>query len=148
MNENTNKKASLSDKIIITVTLIAINIILFKHLYTEKNYTLLLLIIFVQFCAHYYTGVLLKGKENTLDVFSYKMGAAGLTLLLEFLLFVAYFSNALNCTKRNWVGSSNQRFLYLSDRYDASIETMKIPSIEIHLKQDTIVINGDPNTLN
>ena len=93
MNENTNKKASLSDKIIITITLIAINIILFKHLYVEKNYILLLLIIFVQFCAHYYTGVLLKGKENTLDMFSYKMGAAGLTLLLEFLLFVAYFSN-------------------------------------------------------
>ena len=93
MSENTNKKASLSDKIIITITLIAINIILFKHLYVEKNYTLLLLIIFVQFCAHYYTGVLLKGKENTLDMFSYKMGAAGLTLLLEFLLFVVYFSN-------------------------------------------------------
>ena len=53
------------------------------------------------------------------------------------------YIDALNCTKQNWVGSS-----YLSDRYDASIETMKIPSIKIHLKQDTIVINGDPNTLN
>ena len=96
-------------------------------------------------------------QENELSVvcftgfdYSTKMDLPYTEQLLNCVDVLIYgpYINALNCTKRNWVGSSNQRFLYLSDRYDASIETMKIPSIEIHLKQDTIVINGDPNTLN
>lgn len=57
------------------------------------------------------------------------------------------FIQELVCTKRNWVGSSNQNFIYLSSRYDSSIETSDIPNIEIHISQNQITINGDPHIL-
>ena len=49
--------------------------------------------------------------------------------------------------KRNWVGSSNQRFHYLSDRYDSSIETGGglERGVEFRIRSDNrIVVNGWP----
>jgi anaerobic ribonucleoside-triphosphate reductase activating protein len=49
--------------------------------------------------------------------------------------------------KRNWVGSSNQRFHYLTNRYDSSIETNPAfgCGIEVRVQPDaTMKLNGWP----
>lgn len=48
--------------------------------------------------------------------------------------------------KRNWVGSSNQKFIYNSHVYDSSIETTEIdaPTTEMILSQGVISIQGYP----
>lgn len=47
---------------------------------------------------------------------------------------------------RNWCGSSNQKFHYLSNKYDSSIESDSryVPTIEIAIAKKTIRINGYP----
>lgn len=52
-------------------------------------------------------------------------------------------------TKRNWAGSLNQRFIYLSGVYDSSIETDKNYAglVEIRMPYDKIQINGCPKIL-
>lgn len=47
---------------------------------------------------------------------------------------------------RNWCGSSNQEFHYLSNKYDSSIETDSryIPTIEIAVDKELIRVNGYP----
>jgi anaerobic ribonucleoside-triphosphate reductase activating protein len=50
-------------------------------------------------------------------------------------------------TKRNWVGSENQRFHYLTTRYEASIETLSLdrPAVEVRIGLDEgLQINGFP----
>lgn len=50
-------------------------------------------------------------------------------------------------TQRNWVGSENQRFHYLSQRYDPSIETSDWdrPAVEVRVALDgQLGINGFP----
>lgn len=57
------------------------------------------------------------------------------------------YVSALRDTARNWVGSENQRFHYLSQRYDASIEKNLIdrPSVEIRVDIDErLKVNGFP----
>ncbi|MEY3784256.1 MAG: hypothetical protein RLZZ230_578 [Candidatus Parcubacteria bacterium] len=52
---------------------------------------------------------------------------------------------------RNWVGSTNQQFHYLTSFYDTSIETNRdySPSIEIHLRTDTTCsVIGSPFLVN
>jgi anaerobic ribonucleoside-triphosphate reductase activating protein len=53
--------------------------------------------------------------------------------------------------ERNWVGSANQRFHYLSDRYDQAIEsgpTGADRSIECRIEADgRVVVNGWPFVL-
>ncbi len=65
---------------------------------------------------------------------------------IDVLIDGPYIQN-LQCNKRNWVGSSNQRFIYFSDRYNSSIETMLTPKIELHVSKKGIVLNGDPNSI-
>ena len=48
---------------------------------------------------------------------------------------------------RNWVGSTNQRFHYLTNRYDASIEGADVPNREVEwrIRDDgRFVVNGWP----
>lgn len=50
-------------------------------------------------------------------------------------------------TTRNWVGSENQKFHYLSNRYEASIETSCIdnPAVEVRVGlDDRLKMNGFP----
>lgn len=50
-------------------------------------------------------------------------------------------------SNRNWVGSVNQKFHYLSQRYDASIETFSDdrPAVEVRIELDErLGINGFP----
>lgn len=50
-------------------------------------------------------------------------------------------------SRRNWVGSTNQRFHYLTNRYDASIEGAGIPEREVEwrIRDDGhLVVNGWP----
>ena len=57
------------------------------------------------------------------------------------------FVSARHETVRNWVGSNNQRFHYLTERYDKRIETSSIDraAIEIRLEMDgSIEMNGFP----
>ena len=57
------------------------------------------------------------------------------------------FVAARRDSSRNWVGSANQRFHYLSQRYDASIETSSDdrPAIEVRIELDErLGINGFP----
>ena len=48
--------------------------------------------------------------------------------------------------QRNWVGSTNQRFHYLSDRYGPDIETSKegAPGVELIVRQEKVEVNGYP----
>ena len=50
---------------------------------------------------------------------------------------------------RNWVGSCNQRFIYLTDSYGPSIETDKKYSgiVEIRIPPGKMQINGCPKTI-
>lgn len=57
------------------------------------------------------------------------------------------FVAARRDSSRNWVGSENQRFHYLSQRYDASIETSSDdrPAVEVRIELDErLGINGFP----
>lgn len=58
------------------------------------------------------------------------------------------YEQAMPDTKRNWVGSANQRFHYLSDRYDTAIEGMQATvqrSLEVRAASDgRVMINGWP----
>lgn len=48
---------------------------------------------------------------------------------------------------RNWVGSTNQRFHYLTNRYDASIEGVDVPNREVEwrIRHDgRFLVNGWP----
>jgi anaerobic ribonucleoside-triphosphate reductase activating protein len=63
------------------------------------------------------------------------------------LLVDGPFVAARRDSSRNWVGSANQRFHYLSQRYDASIETSSDdrPAVEVRIELDErLAINGFP----
>ena len=50
---------------------------------------------------------------------------------------------------RNWVGSKNQRFIYLTNRYNKQIETEKRYRgiVEVYADSDSCLLNGCPKTL-
>ena len=50
---------------------------------------------------------------------------------------------------RNWVGSTNQRFHYLSDAYDASIETDPQYRHVVELREENgrVYLNGCPHVV-
>lgn len=51
-------------------------------------------------------------------------------------------------SSRNLVGSSNQRFIYLTDRYDSSIESSSLTELEVRLTSDSIALfNGNPHLM-
>jgi anaerobic ribonucleoside-triphosphate reductase activating protein len=57
------------------------------------------------------------------------------------------YESAFPDRQRNWVGSANQRFHYLTKRYDASIEEPPVPTREIEWRiraDGRFVINGWP----
>lgn len=71
----------------------------------------------------------------------------GSCALLEFtdVLVDGEFENDKIETRRNWVGSTNQRFHYLSNRYDSSIETMPCITNEWRISSDGKILgNGLP----
>jgi anaerobic ribonucleoside-triphosphate reductase activating protein len=48
-------------------------------------------------------------------------------------------------TRRRWIGSSNQRIHFLSDRYRADDPCWKRPNtLEIRLRGDEVTVNGFP----
>lgn len=63
---------------------------------------------------------------------------------LDVLIDGAYV-DTLEDSDRNWVGSTNQNFNYLTERYTRSIELdMKYKNkIEINFNKDSITINGE-----
>lgn len=55
------------------------------------------------------------------------------------------FVGELYDNKRDWVGSTNQRVIYLTDRYQSGTECDNgSHSMEIRIKEDSIDINGWP----
>ena len=50
-------------------------------------------------------------------------------------------------SSRNWVGSTNQTFYYLSNRYNLSIETDNKykNKLEISISNNKILVNGEAN---
>ena len=48
--------------------------------------------------------------------------------------------------ERGWIGSTNQRVLYLSDRYDLGMEYSGENSIEILVGENELLVNGWPAT--
>lgn len=74
------------------------------------------------------------------------VGAAELLASTDVLVAGRYRADEPDVT-RNWVGSRNQKFHYLSERYDAGIEGDGLPQreIEIRLGRDgTVTANGWP----
>jgi anaerobic ribonucleoside-triphosphate reductase activating protein len=55
------------------------------------------------------------------------------------------FEEALYETTRRWIGSSNQRLHFLSDRYDAGDPRFREPNaVEVRVKDGEIVVTGWP----
>ncbi|GAB1363976.1 4Fe-4S single cluster domain-containing protein [Rhodobacter sp.] len=78
-----------------------------------------------------------------------RRGMPGVQDLLDHtdLLVDGPFVETLIETRRNWVGSENQRFHYLTGRYGPSIETAATdaPAIEIRIGTDhRLQLNGSP----
>jgi len=73
-------------------------------------------------------------------------GTRGLLAWTDVLVDGPY--EALNPDRsRNWVGSTNQRFHYLTDRYNSSIEGVDVPDrqLELRIRDDgRLVFNGWP----
>ena len=76
-------------------------------------------------------------------------GTRGLLAWTDVLVDGPY--EALNPDRsRNWVGSTNQRFHYLTDRYNSSIEGVDVPEREVEwrIRDDgRLVVNGWPCTV-
>ena len=75
-------------------------------------------------------------------------GSEKLLHYIDVLIDGAYYQDKPDPI-RNWVGSTNQRFIYLTKRYDKSIETN--PNyrnlVEFRTTGDGVSINGCPRTL-
>lgn len=84
-----------------------------------------------------------KLKQNIVD------GSNELLAYLDILIDGPYIESFRD-SSRNWVGSTNQTFYYLSNKYDKRIETDKKykNKIEINLNKNIISINGDANIIN
>lgn len=62
------------------------------------------------------------------------------------LLVDGRYDRALPDTSRRWVGSTNQRMHFLSDRYRADDPRFRAPNtIEIRLRGDSLTVNGWPS---
>ena len=48
--------------------------------------------------------------------------------------------------ERGWIGSSNQKVHYLSDRYDSGMEYSGENSVEILVGENELLVNGWPAT--
>lgn len=59
------------------------------------------------------------------------------------------YTESLKDDSRNWVGSSNQSFYYLNDRYNKSIETDEKykNKIEISIDNGSIIFNGEADIM-
>lgn len=83
----------------------------------------------------------------TLDLLR-KKPIQGSTELLEYtdVLVDGLYMKNLPENLRNWCGSTNQRFHYLSTRYDSTIETdvRYSPTIEIAVSPDSLGVSGFP----
>lgn len=75
-------------------------------------------------------------------------GTSALLQFIDVLVDGPYLEDQLD-EIRNWVGSRNQRFLYLTNRYDKSIETNRSFKgiVEVYANADTCSLNGCPKTL-
>ncbi|MCB1144714.1 MAG: radical SAM protein [Leptospiraceae bacterium] len=61
------------------------------------------------------------------------------------LLIDGEYDHKLPDLERNWVGSRNQKFHYLSDFYKAGLEyEYPSPNIEIYVEKDNWILNGYP----
>ena len=91
----------------------------------------------------FFTGYLWEECQN--DIVP---GAKELLSYIDILIDGAYHQNEPDM-KRNWVGSTNQRFIYLTNFYDKSIETNPHYRhlAEIHFCENSFSINGCPKTL-
>ena len=76
-------------------------------------------------------------------------GTRGLLAWTDVLVDGPY--EALNPDRsRNWVGSTNQQFHYLTDRYNSSIEGVDVPEREVEWRirdGGRLVVNGWPCTI-
>lgn len=83
----------------------------------------------------------------TLDLLR-KKPIQGSTELLEYtdILVDGLYMKNLPEKLRNWCGSTNQKFHYLSNRYDSTIETdvRYLPTIEIAVSRDSLRVSGFP----
>ena len=75
----------------------------------------------------------------------------GCTSLLEFtdVLIDGDFRQDCVDETRNWIGSTNQKFHYLSNRYEPSIETDKRYHglVEVRVLERATTVNGCPKSL-
>ena len=75
-------------------------------------------------------------------------GAEGLLAATDVLVDGPYLAQHAE-TRRNWVGSTNQRFHYLTDAYDASIETDPRYRHVVELREENgrVYLNGCPHVV-
>lgn len=86
-----------------------------------------------------FTGFLYEQLKNSTDK-SVKKLLDNIDILVDGLYDEKQFD-----TERDWVGSKNQKVIYLSDRYERGIEYMKNErSMEILISEKDIAINGWP----
>jgi len=90
-----------------------------------------------------FTGATLS--ECTEDIYP---GSSSLLEYTDVLIDGEFRRDCIDET-RNWIGSANQKFYYLSNRYDPSIETDKRYHglVELRVLEKTTTVNGCPKSL-
>lgn len=86
-----------------------------------------------------------KYEELTQNIIS---GSNDFLKYIDILVDGSYIES-LKDNNRNWVGSTNQKFHYLSNLYDSSIETNKKYKNKLELKivDNKVLVNGEANII-
>ncbi|WP_163533416.1 4Fe-4S single cluster domain-containing protein [Helicobacter suis] len=97
------------------------------------------------FCQHLGLSVMVFSGYLLEELQDQKFKGSSALLKSTDVLVDGEFESSKIETRRNWVGSTNQRFHYLSNRYNSSIETMPCTSNEWRISLDGKILgNGLP----
>ena len=98
-----------------------------------------------KWCRRNGLSVLLFTGYTLETILKYKIKFADILLGNTDILVDGVFVEELYDTERDWVGSTNQQVIFLSDFYKPGIEyKSREKSMEIHISHDKIAINGWP----
>ena len=98
MNENTDNKITIKDRLIAMMLIVPLNFLILRLFYNDKEYLFLLLVISIQLCVYLCVHFFFKDKISLKDLLYSKALAIPCTVALEFLFFSAYFNNVLGAT--------------------------------------------------
>ena len=95
MNENTDKKITIKDRFIAMMLIVPLNFLILEDFYNDKEYIILLLMVFIQLCVYLCIHFTLKNKISLKDLLYSKALAIPFTVVLEAMFYSAYLNNVL-----------------------------------------------------